>query len=156
MLSKNARGTGLDTVFGKRLILDLQKVEKRINPCDKYLLYMRYEKCLLYSNARHEKPRYSILQSAHGLFGLLTQGTMCSRLKELMACWNIQGIWTWFRIADRELQHTSAHGRHSMLLAGHPVWCLHRGYKQIWLASCFTIWKSPLPWWRFLCSWGYN
>ncbi len=90
MLSKDAGGTGLDTIFGKRLILDLQKVDKRINPCDKYLLFMRYEKCLLYSNARREQPRYSILQSAHGLLKLLTQGTICSRLEELVVCWNIQ------------------------------------------------------------------
>ncbi len=90
MLSKNAGGTGLDTVFGKRLVHDLQKLENTKHLCDKYLLFMQYEACVLFSDARYEQPRYSILQSAHGLLHFLTQGTMCSRLEDLVSCWNIQ------------------------------------------------------------------
>ncbi len=86
----DAVGTGLDTVFGKRLMLDLRKFETEINPCGKYLLFLQYEACVLFSDARHEPPSYSILQSAHGLLNVLTQGKMCSRLNKLVACWNLQ------------------------------------------------------------------
>ncbi len=88
MLPRDAGGTGLNTLFGKILLLDLEK--RRPNRCDKNLLFRQYEKCLLFSDARREHPRYSILQSAHQLLNVLTQGTMCSRLEDLVACWNIQ------------------------------------------------------------------
>ncbi len=90
MLSKDAAGSGLDTVYGKRLEHDLKKLENEINPCNKNLLFLQYEKCLLLSDAMGESPKYSILQSAHGLLNLLTQGTMCSRLDSLVACWKLQ------------------------------------------------------------------
>ncbi len=85
-LSKESTGTGLDTVFGRRLLSDLQKKQ---NMCDKVLLFSHYEACLLFSDARTEPPKYNILQSAHQLLKLLTQGTECSRLAELVSCWDV-------------------------------------------------------------------
>ncbi len=91
MSFKNASGlTGLDTVFGKRLQMDLTLFQKKHRACNKNLLFMQYQKCLVFSNARYEEPTYSILQNAHGLLGFLTQGTVCSRLEELTACWKLQ------------------------------------------------------------------
>ncbi len=89
--SQESAGTALDTVFGRRLLQYVRKVHNSTNRCGLNLLYEHYQVCHFFSINTTEPPRYNILQSGHRILGNnLAFGTQCSRLQELVACWNVQ------------------------------------------------------------------
>ncbi len=89
ILLEESAGTALDTVAGKRLLDNLNELMNSTQPCSLKLLGLQFEVCKLFSIDKSEPPKYSILQAGHRFHYALGFGTQCSRLQDLMFCWNL-------------------------------------------------------------------
>ncbi len=83
------QGTAMDTIFGRVLAAILQKHSIEENPCNYPIPYASYLTCVMSSDDKYEKSRFSILQFAHQMIDFFYHGTQCNRLGYFSSCWNL-------------------------------------------------------------------
>ena len=88
LLEVTAPGTALDTVYGNSLVTHLhglpgEKLCTTDNAID------AYQACVMSSDDKSEKGKFSILQFAHQLLPVVSHGPQCSRLEQFTTCWNL-------------------------------------------------------------------